>query len=258
MNSYGLASLGRLSLVGFLAAAWLAPGTALAASVALEEFSTPLIYGFDDGPELRVLGDRVIAPGTDTTTPGYPTSPGPVFALGSLSVTFEADSGAYAAEGNWPYFRTYDSRTFDYGTWGPDRNGYAFLHGGTGYLRFGFSEPVTKVGAFLNTSAPLGPQHDMLIVALGQDGAELEILNITADLPFHPVLEREGGFRGIARPTADIWSFEVRNRFAAVDNLTVEGLGLGGPIPAPVPLPATAALLLAGLAALGLRRLRFS
>lgn len=245
---------GRTSFLGILLAATLFPGPALAASVALAEFINPLIYGFDDGPELRVNADRTIAPGTDTTIFGYPSSPPPVFGLGPLSVTFEADSEGFGAEGNWPYFRTTNSVIFDYGTWGAERNGYAFLNGSSGYLRFRFSEPVTKVGAFLNTREPLGPQNDMLIVALGLNGEVLETLNITADLPFHLELERDGGFRGIARPYGDIWSFEVRNRFAGVDDLAIEGLGLGGPIPSPVPLPATAILLLAGLSAIGLMR----
>ena len=238
----------------FIIASGLFPGQTLAASVASEEFSQPLIYGFDDGPELRVNADRVIAPGTDTTVFGYPSSPPPIFSLGPLTVTFEADSEGFGAEGNWPYFRTNESRIFDYGTWGPERNGYAFLNGSSGHLRFRFSEPVTKVGAFLNTITPLGPQHNMLLVALAQNGSVLETLDITANLPFDPILERDGGFRGIARNTADLWTFEVRNRFAGIDNLAVEGLGLGGPIPAPVPLPATAALLLAALAALGYMR----
>jgi hypothetical protein len=128
------------------------------------------------------------------------------------------------------------------GQWTPARNGFAALNSVdlstgtlTGSLTFRFnSGPVSQVGAFLNYLPDPG-SPDVVIAALGSDGRVLEAFDLSALAPIAtPAGVDEGGFRGIVRPTPDIFAFQVSNQLAVVDDLTFSRVIT--PEPATLPL----------------------
>jgi hypothetical protein len=112
-------------------------------------------------------------------------------------------------------------------------------------LAFIFNTPVSSVGAFMNDAPNTFP--GLFIFAYDSNGTTLEVYNIWADgVITTPGGINDGVFRGISRPTADIWSFSINGYRPAIDDLA---FGYSGA--APVPEPASILLFGTGCVALG-------
>jgi PEP-CTERM motif-containing protein len=138
-----------------------------------------------------------------------------------------------------------------------DQNG-----GLNSFMRFTFSAPVSSVGGLLNYATypigpgvePLNPDYNPLnfsISALGRDGTVLEQYFIHEAAPINSPegisTINYGEFRGIQRGAADIYAFEMRGGGSVIRDLSFVSS---------VPEPGMAAMLLSGLALLGVARTR--
>jgi hypothetical protein len=136
------------------------------------------------------------------------------------------------------------------GSWNTDRDGFTGLNAETGSMTYTLDDPAKAVIAFLNYAPGFGP--NVAISALGQDGTILESYDLTLLAPISTLDgTNEGAFRGIVRPTNDIYAFVVSNQFVVVDDLTTI---YSGSIEGEVPEPATVLLLGLGLVAAGRKR----
>jgi hypothetical protein len=137
------------------------------------------------------------------------------------------------------------------GSWNSGRVGFVGLNVTTGTMLLKFNgPPVGEVGAFLNYSAGSGP--DVIISALASDGSVLESYDVNTLAPIStPGMLNAGAFRGITRPTADIFGFQVANSAVVLDNLT---FGASSPEPSSVMLFSVGLLALASAYRRGKRR----
>lgn len=101
------------------------------------------------------------------------------------------------------------------------------------------SGPVSAVGAFMNycPNGSCAAVGDLVISALDNSMGVLETYNVTdlADI-VTPAAINGGAFRGIARPSADIFYFEITTVLPVMDDLTFTGLSVEPP---PQSAPAT-------------------
>jgi hypothetical protein len=86
-------------------------------------------------------------------------------------------------------------------------------------MRFVFNDgPVSGVGGLMNYAPGFAGQAT--IQALDAGGLVIESYNLTTTAPIStPGGVNQGAFRGILRPTADIYGFRVANSFATIDDL---------------------------------------
>ena len=111
--------------------------------------------------------------------------------------------------------------------------------------------PVAFAGGFINHAPDY--QADLVITALDQSMGVLETHNITSEAPIiTPGETNAGGFRGISRPTADIYYLEVYGYVPVMDYLTVSGTGLAPSVPVPTLSTATLFILALILLLVGL------
>lgn len=91
---------------------------------------------------------------------------------------------------------------------------------GSTAMTFHFNDgPVEAVGAFVNYDPHESPHPT--ITALDRNGQALESYDLAAVAPIStPSAENQGGFRGIARPQADIYGFSYGNGNLVLTNLT--------------------------------------
>ena len=144
--------------------------------------------------------------------------------------------GGYGLEGN--------------GAWGspPEPgNTYTGIDSGssTAAIRFIFDAPVSDVGGFVNYATGHG---DFVVSALALDLTPLEsyVINVVAPISTPGGLNA-GAFRGISRPTEDIYAFEIRGSYGVLDNLTFSRNGV-----AAIPEPGAVAIWGLGLGLIGL------
>jgi hypothetical protein len=118
------------------------------------------------------------------------------------------------------------------------------------------SGPVSAVGGFMNYATFDGSGFgDVYIRALAFDNSILEEWDITTGAPIStPGATNDGAFRGILRPTADIFGFSVSNSAAVLTNLTFSSEETSPSNPA-VPEPGSIILLLSGFVLLACKRL---
>lgn len=117
------------------------------------------------------------------------------------------------------------------------------------------SGPVSAVGGFMNYAvAPPLIFGDVIIAALAADSSVLEQWDITQLAPIStPNGLNDGAFRGIVRPTADIFGFSVSNSAAVLTNLTFSSAEV--PAPSGVPEPSTMVLMLSAFVLLAARKI---
>jgi hypothetical protein len=105
------------------------------------------------------------------------------------------------------------------------------------------SGPVSAVGAFMNycPSSNCGV-GDLEIAVLDQSMGVLETYNVTelADI-VTPDAINGGAFRGIDRPNADIYYFEISGVLPVLDDLSFAEVTVGPPPVAPVSVPTLSA-----------------
>lgn len=128
--------------------------------------------------------------------------------------------------------------------------GFSGVDGGapTSSMTYTLSSPVAAIGGFMNY-AP-GFSGFPLIEALDSGSNVLESYDLELLAPIStPGGFNDGAFRGIVRPSADIYAFRVVSAYAVLDDLTFAG----SVIPEPAET-AVAGATLAGLGAILLRR----
>ncbi|MCX6590302.1 MAG: PEP-CTERM sorting domain-containing protein [Acidobacteria bacterium] len=141
------------------------------------------------------------------------------------------------------------------GGYGLGNNGYwelthAGLNSSSGYMQFTFlGAAVQAVGGFINYAPTY--YGDAIIEAIGAGGTVLESYSLTNLAPISTPYATNGGeFRGIARSTADIEAFRLRNAYIVLDDLTFGGYAGGLNSSTATPEPGSIGLAAAGLAAL--------
>lgn len=118
--------------------------------------------------------------------------------------------------------------------------------GPRGTLTFSFDTGVSSVGAVFNQFQSTRA-NSLTLVAYDIDGLALESYSYSIDTDAYGY--NEGQFLGIARTSADIYSFGIADGSFVMDNLMYSSA-----VAAPVPEPTTWAMLLGGLGALVWRR----
>lgn len=148
--------------------------------------------------------------------------------------------------GDWCPFYSFDFSLGNNGRWSISLVGDA---SGRSQILIDLGGLYSSVSGFMNYAPERGPA---LIEALAEDGVTvLESYNLTQAAPiFTPGLVDDGEYRGIARAAADIRYFRFGGAFSVMHDITLGNPG------APTPEPATSLLLLSGVAALGIGRLR--
>lgn len=150
-------------------------------------------------------------------------------ALGS-GITFNGDAGSELG--------AYVRDLGDNGAWGA---GKVFAAGGfNGELRFLFDTASRGAGAFVNHFASGGLPFAIAVTAYGIAGNVLETHTVPVGTAFDSY--NEGLFLGISRGQADIRALSFKGTGVVLDDLRVSA----------VPEPGTAAMLLAGVGAIGL------
>lgn len=150
-------------------------------------------------------------------------------ALGS-GITFNGDAGSELG--------AYVRDLGDNGAWGA---GKVFAAGGfNGELRFLFDTASRGAGAFVNHFAGGGLPFAIAVTAYGIAGNVLETHTVPVGTAFDSY--NEGLFLGISRGQADIRALSFKGTGVVLDDLRVSA----------VPEPGTAAMLLAGVGAVGL------
>jgi hypothetical protein len=176
--------------------------------------------------------------------------------LAGVDVTFTSDNPDGAYVGSGPYGLA------DNGNWDS-----SLTMAGVGLdaslsdlytMTFTFnSGPVSAVGAFMNYAVfPGFGFGDVYISALAADGTTpLETWDITTDAPIStlPDSVNDGAFRGIVRPTADIFGFSVSNSAAVLTKLTFSSEETSQ-VPS-MPEPGSMILLLSGFLLLACKKL---
>jgi hypothetical protein len=126
----------------------------------------------------------------------------------------------------------------DNGAWGAGR---MFAAGGfNGELRFLFETPTRGAGAFVNHFATGGLPFAVAVTAYGVAGDVLETHTVPVSTAFDSF--NEGLFMGISRAQGDIRALSFKGTSVVLDDLRVSA----------VPEPGTAAMMLAGVGAVGL------
>jgi hypothetical protein len=107
------------------------------------------------------------------------------------------------------------------GHWTGARGGFTGLNLGTGAMTYTFRcGTVAAVGGLMNYAVPDFGAPNTRIEALDADGNVLEAYDVVVDAPIAtPATNDAGAFRGIVRPTADIATLRVSNRFVVLDDL---------------------------------------
>jgi hypothetical protein len=180
---------------------------------------------------------------------GYGFTYGPV-AVGA-GVTFTAtgpnNSGLGAVLGEGGYGLG-SNGMWDTGTTAPGAYTGVDGDGTTSSMTYTLSSPVAAIGGFMNYVP--GYSGFPLIEALDSGSNVLESYDLELLAPIStPGGFNDGAFRGIVRPSADIYAFRVVSAYAVLDDLTFAG----GVIPEPAET-AVAGATLAGLGAILLRR----
>jgi hypothetical protein len=188
---------------------------------------------------------------SDYAGPSVPTDgPAQVGNLVGVDVTFSSNnpdgsflgSGPYQLAGNGTWDSSMTMAGIDVDALGFDPYTMTFFFN---------SGPVSTVGAFMNYAVFDGSGFgDVIIAALAADGSVLEQWDITRGAPIStPGGLNDGAFRGILRPTADIFGFSVSNSAAVLTDLTfssVEAPQTTTPEPSSMILMLSGFLLLAG------------
>jgi hypothetical protein len=204
-----------------------------------------LITQSSDIPSPSVITDF-----SDLAGPSVPTD-GPVQVgnLAGVDITFSSNNPDGSFLGTGPY------QLADNGTWDSSMTMAGIDVDALGFdpytMTFSFnSGPVSAVGGFMNYAVFDGSGFgDVIIAALAADSSVLEQWDITTGAPIStPGGLNDGAFRGILRPTADIFGFSVSNSAAVLTDLTfssVEAPSTATPEPGSMILLLTGFLLLA-------------
>ncbi len=174
--------------------------------------------------------------------------------LVGVDVTFSSNNPDGSYIGSGPYGLA------DNGTWDSSLTMAGINVDAAGFdpytMTFSFnSGPVSAVGGFMNYAAFDGSGFgDVIVAALAADSSVLEQWDITTDAPIStPGATNDGAFRGILRPTADIFGFSVSNSAAVLTDLTFSAAT--APDNASVPEPGSMILLLSGFLLLACKRI---
>jgi len=187
------------------------------------------------------------------------TTVGPVQVgnLVGVDVTFSSDNPDGSLLGSGPYGLA------DNGAWDSSLTMVGLNTDFVGFdlytMTFSFnSGPVSAVGAFMNYAAFDGSFFgDVIISALAADSSVLEQWDITTDAPIStPNALNDGAFRGILRPTADIFGFSVSNSAAVLTNLTFSSTEASDT--QVTPEPGSMILMLSGFLLLLAKRIRIA
>lgn len=180
---------------------------------------------------------------------GYGFTFGPVAVGGGVTFTATGpnNSGMGAVLGDGGYGLGANGM-WDTGTTAPGAYTGVDGDGTTSTMTFTLSSPVAAIGGFMNYVP--GYVDYPLIEALDSSSAVLESYNLEALAPIStPGGYNDGAFRGIVRPSADIYAFRVVSAYAVLDDLTFARTVI--PEPAETAMAGAA---LAGLGAVWLRR----
>lgn len=122
------------------------------------------------------------------------------------------------------------------GRWDAGKTPYALINSFTDSATIRFLDgPVSAVGAFVNYAVvpSLGVGDDATIEVLGAGDAVLGSYNLATVAPIStPGGVNAGAFRGIARPTADILAFRIKNDAMVLDDLRFTSV-TASPVPEP-------------------------
>lgn len=181
---------------------------------------------------------------------GYGFTLGPVAVGGGVTFTATGpnNSGIGAVLGNGGYGLGANG-SWDTGTTAP--GAYTGVDGAdpATSMTYTLSSPVAAIGGFMNYAPGIISGYP-LIEALDSSSAVLESYNLEALAPIStPGGYNDGAFRGIVRPSADIYAFRVVSAYAVLDDLTFARTVI--PEPAETAMAGAA---LAGLGAVWLRR----
>ena len=180
----------------------------------------------------------------------YNFTNGPVSLPGGLTFTAAPGIGGYGG----PNGNSGEGSVIGQGSYGLGANGsfggtatYIGVDSNTGFDTLSFAAPVSSFGAFFNY-APNNGGNDATITALDSAGNVIASYDLETLAP----ISTPGGFnqfefRGIVDTTADIKSFEFGG-----DYLLLAGSPTGAVVTGGVPEPATWALMIAGVAGVGL------
>lgn len=166
--------------------------------------------------------------------------------------TFAGNTITWTATNNDGYLYNSSWGISTNGSWDSGRNGFSGLNASVGSTTFTFSAPVASVGAFINYS-PADAPNTMTIAALDQLGNVIESHNIPTEAPITtPAATNAGAFRGITRPTAEIWGFRLTNQYLVTDDLAFVATATAPAAEVPALSPMALGALALALAGVGL------
>ena len=217
------------------------PRAALGAALALAAATSAhaALLTSEAGYTGPMLDLSAYATGTYNFTFGPKTLPGGITFTRSRDTESNSGLGAVLGQGS-------------YGL-GPNGNFggnavYAGLDGGQGWIRFTLNAPVQSFGAYVNYSPDDGDAPRMRV--LDQQGNVLETHDLSVEAPVStPNGYNQFAFRGISLTSPSIYTLELSGSYILAAG------SANGSVPV-VPEPETYALMLTGLAAVGLMRRR--
>lgn len=206
---------------------------AVAALTLLAAPSHAALVTSDAGYTGPVLDLSAYATGNYNFTFGPSPIPGGITFTRSTDTASNSGLGGVLGQGNYGLSGN--------GSFGGDAV-YAGLDGGSGWIRFTLSAPVSSFGVYVNYAPGVGDPP--VIAALDQNGNVFESYNLAAVAPVStPGGFNQFAFRGIVENSASIYGLQLSGSY-----IIAAGTANGLP---PVPEPETYALMLAGLAVLG-------
>lgn len=194
------------------------------------QITSPGLIDFNTGP--------VVSDGTGPAQIGTPVG---------RNITWEASANGYLG---------YNSGfgLVNNGSWEDSKTRHTALNSYTGSMTFRFVDgPVRAVGGFVNyLQNGTNSGDDPIIEALGAGDVVLASYNLATDAPIStPGQENGGAFRGIARASADIHAFRLRN-----DKFVLDDLRFTNEMASAVPEPGAALLFLPAVSVVLLIRRR--